>query len=859
MYSYVIESRVIADPPVLCAVHWAAARRARRCLSTEDPPPTLEAQDSFVVGPDIGTDPGAPPRMRSKLGKERGVLRLVQQPPMTEAPSIGDGFEETDLESRLARSRYHRRKYHLAKSSRAWKKQSKTVFVMLTFLLASFLLLGGLTIVEVRTREVTKRLAAQLVDLDRELIKSVLGKYQAYSQEVVDELSANSVFLDPPISYNLRPLEKLDDFSATYRQAKRNIDRLSLISGKYRRYRDAYEHVVAYASDAWVPCATTTMPPKDDAEHLELDEYDDANESLIVAIRTTGEDIELTLSILAVMSSIVAVTLFIVFTCVWHKAVHESEKAEEAERKTEAAVRVRDALIDGIGCAGVPGFIIDENSEVVDVNPAVINTFGFAKDELIGRDINSILVSGNRLPDTPRTTSRGKQVEGRHKGGKQIQLVCHTTRTVDVDGKERYLLVCQDITELIHKHDELEIQKKVLSQFTHELRNKYTPAASMLERIFQSISSKHAVELKSELETIQDDIRLSVALLHEADQLIATRLELHKVYHGGYVSEPNVQTVELQSLMKSRVEAAAALARNDVKFVAEKPDGFAVAEIFVRLDMYMFCHISNKCVLFQSPSAAHDALAAYSPTRGSTLSTGACGFNSSTKKPASCTSPSSTAAEAFPTRSRDDSSRKRSARPTSAASAWDWCVSFFSQSPSPDETAGLVSPLCEGDRRKRLAGTHQGVFARGLDRRHRVSVLPAGEDSSSQRSLRLGERSRRISVARPAVSDERLRRRGQLAHPKVDHIKAQGGGARCPSSRLAISRARDGRIDPSTHTRNLKRAKLDDHRRSKPRLVRRAAARQRSHHRTQARRLSRHHHLGQRRRHYRRGTPATRS
>lgn len=126
----------------------------------------------------------------------------------------------------------------------------------------------------------------------------------------------------------------------------------------------------------------------------------------------------------------------------------------------------------------------------------------------------------------------------------------------------------------------------------------------MLERVFHSIG-KSAVELKKEMEAIHDDIRLSIALLQEADQLIATRLELYRVYNGSYVSTPNVQTVEIRSLMHSRVEAAAALAHNDVKFVAEMNSNF-VGDLFVRLDMYMFCHIANNVRLVPSvASTAH--------------------------------------------------------------------------------------------------------------------------------------------------------------------------------------------------------------------------------------------------------------
>ncbi|KAJ8604496.1 hypothetical protein CTAYLR_000996 [Chrysophaeum taylorii] len=533
----------------------------------------------------------------------------------------GDAVEDEEEAEDTAtpRSNYHR----FTSRRRKCTQQELSAFGVLTFLLAFFIVLGGLTIVKLQTTDVTDGLERRLVNLERELLLTGMSRYQAYSAAIVALVSNDTMTLErATTTWPDNPLANLEDFEVDYRRARRKVG--SLPAHEFKHFKEAYQNVVRVLDDttgafAWdndedaletllavLRGSPPPPPPGDDdggtglATTAAADEeltiamrdYDSANDALKRRIRTTSLGVEVTHAVLAVSSSVVAVTLFIVFACVWHKAILEARKAEEAERKTEAAVRARDALIDGIGCAGVPGFIVDANAEVIDVNPAVINTFGFGKDELVGKDINCILVSANRLPHTPRASSRGRQVSGRDICGNQIQLVCHTTRTVDVDGKKRYLIVCQDITELLHKHDELEIQKKVLSQFTHELRNKYTPAAHMLEHIFQNLSTKPATELKSELSAIQDDVRLSVALLHEADQLIATRLELHKVYSGNYVSAPNIQTIELESLMKGRVEGAGALARNDVNFVSENASRFR-GDIFVRLDLYMFNHISN--------------------------------------------------------------------------------------------------------------------------------------------------------------------------------------------------------------------------------------------------------------------------
>lgn len=49
--------------------------------------------------------------------------------------------------------------------------------------------------------------------------------------------------------------------------------------------------------------------------------------------------------------------------------------------------------------------------------------------------------------------------------------------------------------------------------------------------------------------------------------------------------------------MKSRVAAAAALARNAVSFDFQVPDEYAGLDVYARMDLYMWSHlINNLCV-----------------------------------------------------------------------------------------------------------------------------------------------------------------------------------------------------------------------------------------------------------------------
>ena len=184
-------------------------------------------------------------------------------------------------------------------------------------------------------------------------------------------------------------------------------------------------------------------------------------------------------------------------------------------------------------------------------------------------------------------------VEKRHvqglnlRTGETLQLLVHKRIQKSADGKETHTLIMNDIT------DELEIQKKILAQFTHEMRNKYVAATHMLEHIqIMSMEDNRSsdAEIRQELLAMHEDVKVSAALLHEADQLVQTRLSLHKVYNGSYKSQPNVQTFEVGEFMAMRVAGASALGAKSVDFRVEK----TIAEnTFIRTDTYMLNHIAS--------------------------------------------------------------------------------------------------------------------------------------------------------------------------------------------------------------------------------------------------------------------------
>ncbi|KAJ8598356.1 hypothetical protein CTAYLR_003021 [Chrysophaeum taylorii] len=254
----------------------------------------------------------------------------------------------------------------------------------------------------------------------------------------------------------------------------------------------------------------------------------------------------------AVASGAVSLFVFFMLAVTFYKSLR-------ADEQCTVAVLSKKDIIDGMG---VSCLVVDEHSRVLKANESASEAFG---GDLVGEFLDKALPNSR-----VETLGRGVQVKGRTSGGEKLELVAYKTETVDVDGIRKYYVVLNDITELVGKTSELEIQQRVLAQFAHELRNKYAPAVSVLQHLSENKSSEYLPAL---------------ALLQEADQLIATRLNIFKIMKGNYTSV--VECLDIGEAMRQRVAAAAALnTERDVEFRA-------VGDLWAKLDAYIFTHISN--------------------------------------------------------------------------------------------------------------------------------------------------------------------------------------------------------------------------------------------------------------------------
>lgn len=123
--------------------------------------------------------------------------------------------------------------------------------------------------------------------------------------------------------------------------------------------------------------------------------------------------------------------------------------------------------------------------------------------------------------------------------------------------------------------------------------DRYTAAAAILEQIL-TLAAKPAQRVKAELTALHYDIVMSLALIHEVDMLVQTRLDLYRLSSGRYDTRQNTQTVGCFALLQSRVNAAGALANKGVSFDFTLPDTSGTGREFcIQVDTYVWAHIAQ--------------------------------------------------------------------------------------------------------------------------------------------------------------------------------------------------------------------------------------------------------------------------
>ncbi|KAJ8598946.1 hypothetical protein CTAYLR_009643 [Chrysophaeum taylorii] len=211
--------------------------------------------------------------------------------------------------------------------------------------------------------------------------------------------------------------------------------------------------------------------------------------------------------------------------------------------------------------------VVDLSGVVVRASKACDHYFG---ESVVGKPPERLAADPSALETLLASSSSAAVLDLR--SGRKARV------SVEMRRRVRVLSVTDatDAKDLEQKRKELEVQRKVLSQFAHELRNKFTASAAVLDQVYECLDG--STELKTEVSAAK-------LLLNEANQLIHTRLSLYNMFKQTYDATSNLQVVDL----KEWLEGLASNVRLQVKHGVEIR--VVCPSTAIELDSYVANHV----------------------------------------------------------------------------------------------------------------------------------------------------------------------------------------------------------------------------------------------------------------------------
>jgi len=249
-------------------------------------------------------------------------------------------------------------------------------------------------------------------------------------------------------------------------------------------------------------------------------------------------------------------------------------------RRTKQSLEqaILDTAIDGI-------VSIDERGIVRTLNPACERLFGYAAEEVIGRNVNMLMPAPygeehdgylRRYRETGerRIIGIGREVAGRRKDGSEFPLYLSVGEWVDDDGSRLFVGVLRDITDLkaaeqriLQRQRELEAANRELDGFTYSVSHDLRAPLRAIDGFGRILLEDCADRLDAEGRRVVDVIRKNVG---QMGQLIDDLLAFSRL--GREAMKPG--HVDMTTLARTVIEDITAAERDrgiDAR-VADLPD-----------------------------------------------------------------------------------------------------------------------------------------------------------------------------------------------------------------------------------------------------------------------------------------------
>ncbi|MBT4768991.1 MAG: PAS domain S-box protein [Rhodospirillaceae bacterium] len=222
----------------------------------------------------------------------------------------------------------------------------------------------------------------------------------------------------------------------------------------------------------------------------------------------------------------------------------ERRRAIELAASEERLHVVFDSVLDGI-------IIIDEKGRVESVNPAVIDIFGYDKNEIIGQNIKMLMPEPNHqehdgyLKNYVGTGEKkiigiGREVEGHRKDGSDFPLDLAVSEMF-VDGQRKFTGVVRDITER-RKVDHL--KNEFVSSVSHELRTPLTSILGSLGLMRGGAMGEMSDQAKSMLDIAYSNCDRLVCIINDI-------LDIEKIESGKV--DFNFEVIDLAQLVERSI------------------------------------------------------------------------------------------------------------------------------------------------------------------------------------------------------------------------------------------------------------------------------------------------------------------